>query len=136
LVLEPSPQRSTRATLCDASCVTPVSPSASFCTRSDSKCVSLRIRRRVSVVTRLRPRLWCWRNLAPAGEESCSVLPAVTRLLSSAARRRGRRRVRFVRSGPALWGVVKRAVPLLQNETQNMNTTEDLITTGCPAVAP
>jgi len=29
---------------------------------------------------------------------------------------------------------VKRAVPLLQNETQNMNTTEDLITTGCPAV--
>jgi hypothetical protein len=32
-------------------------------------------------------------------------------------------------------GVVKRAVPLLQNETQNMNTTEDLITTGCPAGA-
>jgi hypothetical protein len=25
------------------------------------------------------------------------------------------------------------AVPLLQNETQNMNTTENLISTGCPA---
>ena len=31
---------------------------------------------------------------------------------------------------------VKRAVPLLQNETQNMNTTETLISTGCPATAP
>jgi len=31
---------------------------------------------------------------------------------------------------------VKRAVPLLQNETQNMNTTENLISTGCPAIAP
>ena len=30
----------------------------------------------------------------------------------------------------------KRAVPLLQNETQNMNTTENLISTGCPANAP
>ena len=27
---------------------------------------------------------------------------------------------------------VKRAVPLLLNETQNMNTTENLISTGCP----
>jgi len=36
----------------------------------------------------------------------------------------------------SLGAEVKRAVPLLQNETQNMNTTEDLITTGCPAVAP
>jgi len=44
--------------------------------------------------------------------------------------------VRFVRSGPALSGRVKRAVPLLQNETQNMNTTENLISTGCPATAP
>ena len=33
-------------------------------------------------------------------------------------------------------GAVKRAVPLLQNETQNMNTTEYLISTGCPATAP
>jgi len=33
-------------------------------------------------------------------------------------------------SGPALWGVVKRAVPLLQNETQNMNT-PDPLSYGC-----
>ena len=33
-------------------------------------------------------------------------------------------------------GAVKRAVPLLQNETQNMNTTENLITTGSTATAP
>ncbi|MEQ1887490.1 MAG: hypothetical protein ABL967_20705, partial [Bryobacteraceae bacterium] len=33
-------------------------------------------------------------------------------------------------------GAVKRAVPLLQNETQNMNTTENLIATGCTATAP
>lgn len=33
-------------------------------------------------------------------------------------------------------GEAKRAVPLLQNETQNMNTTENLISTGCPAIAP
>jgi hypothetical protein len=31
---------------------------------------------------------------------------------------------------------VKRAVPLLLNETQNKNTTENLISTGCPAIAP
>jgi hypothetical protein len=31
---------------------------------------------------------------------------------------------------------VKRAVPLLRNETQNMNTTEYLISTECPATAP
>ncbi len=44
---------------------------------------------------------------------------------------------RFVWSGPALSQVeVKRAVPLLQNETQNMNTTETLISTGCPTTAP
>ena len=54
-----------------------------------------------------------------------------------AARRHGHTRVRFVWSGPALSVVeVKRAVPLLQNETQNMNTTETLISTGCPATAP
>ena len=33
-------------------------------------------------------------------------------------------------------GVVKRAVPLLQNETQKMNTTEELSATECPAIAP
>ena len=31
---------------------------------------------------------------------------------------------------------MKRAVPLLQNETRKMNTTENLISTGCPAIAP
>lgn len=31
---------------------------------------------------------------------------------------------------------VKRAVPLLRNETQNMNTTENLISIGCTATAP
>ncbi len=31
---------------------------------------------------------------------------------------------------------VKRAVPLLQTETQNMNTTENLISTEGPAIAP
>jgi hypothetical protein len=45
-------------------------------------------------------------------------------------------RVRFVRDGPALSGRVKRAGPLLQNKTQNMNTNENLISTGCPAAAP
>lgn len=44
--------------------------------------------------------------------------------------------MRFARSGAALSGQVKRAVPLLQNETQNMNTTENLIATGSPAIAP
>ena len=38
--------------------------------------------------------------------------------------------------GCSLGVEVKRAVPLLQNETQNMNTTENLISTGCPAIAP
>ena len=33
--------------------------------------------------------------------------------------------------GCSLSKEVKRAVPLLQNETQNMNTTENLINTGC-----
>ena len=31
---------------------------------------------------------------------------------------------------------VKRAVPLLQNKTKNMNTNENLISNGCPAIAP
>ena len=38
--------------------------------------------------------------------------------------------------GCSLGAEVKRAVPLLQNETQNMNTTENLIATECPAIAP
>ena len=74
------------------------------------------------------------RNLAPAVETS--FRPLSLRCWCSAARRRGRGRVRFVRSGSALPGAVKRAVPLLQNETQNMNTTENLITTGSTATAP
>ena len=50
---------------------------------------------------------------------------------------RGHTRARFVRSGAALpEAEVKRAVPLLRNETQNMNTTENLISTGCTATAP
>ena len=44
---------------------------------------------------------------------------------------------RFVSEQGCSLGVeVKRAVPLLQNETQNMNTTENLITTGSTATAP
>jgi RadC-like JAB domain len=74
------------------------------------------------------------RNLAPAVETS--FRPLSLRCWCSAARQRGRGRVRFVRSGPALPGAVKRAVPLLQNETQNMNTTENLITIGSTATAP
>ena len=31
---------------------------------------------------------------------------------------------------------MKRAVPLLQNERQKMNTTENLTSTGCPVIAP
>ena len=38
--------------------------------------------------------------------------------------------------GCSLGAEVKRAVPLLQNETQNMNTTENIIATECPAIAP
>ena len=37
--------------------------------------------------------------------------------------------------GCSLRAEVKRAVPLLQNKTQNMNTNENLISTGCPATA-
>ena len=74
------------------------------------------------------------RNLAPAVETS--FRPLSLRCWCSAARQRGRGRVRFVRSGPALPGAVKRAVPLLQNETQNMNTAENLITIGSTATAP
>src|SRR5882672_1220135 len=85
-----------------------------------------------------RPRLWLLRrNLAPAGEESCSVC-ACCHSVAEAPLPGGAGAGGGVSSGAALLsgGVVKRAVPLLQNETQNMNTREDLVTTGCPAVAP
>ena len=62
--------------------------------------------------------------------------PAVTVLLLLRCQWRRHGRVRFVRSGPALSGRVKRAVPLLQNKTQNMNTNENLISTECPATTP
>jgi len=77
------------------------------------------------------------RNLAPAGEESFLVC-ACCHSVAEAPLPDGAGAGGCVSSGAALLsgGVVKRAVPLLQNETQNMNTTEDLITTGCPAVAP
>ncbi len=77
------------------------------------------------------------RNLAPAGEESFPVC-ACCHSVAEAPLPGGTGAGGCVSSGAALLsgGVVKRAVPLLQNETQNMNTTEDLITTGCPAVAP
>jgi len=78
------------------------------------------------------------RNLAPAGEDDSRVFaPAVTRLLMlrCPAARAHAGAFRQERSC-SLGAEVKRAVPLLQNETQNMNTTENLITTGCPAVAP
>ena len=74
------------------------------------------------------------RNLAPS--VATSLRPLSLSCWCSAARRRGRSRVRFVKSGSALSGRAKRAVPLSENETQNMNTTESLISTGCPAPAP
>src|SRR5437773_1405630 len=44
---------------------------------------------------------------------------------------------RFVRSGAALSGRgLREQSRSLQNETQNMNTTENLISNGCPAPAP
>jgi DNA repair protein RadC len=61
--------------------------------------------------------------------------PPVTQLLMLRCPAAWHSRVRFVRSGPALSGRVKRAVPLLQNKTQNMNTTENLIANGCSAIA-
>ena len=78
------------------------------------------------------------RNLAPAGEDDSRVFaPAVTRLLMlrCPAARAHAGAFRQERSC-SLGAEVKRAVPLLQNETQNMNTTENLISTGCPATAP
>ena len=78
------------------------------------------------------------RNFAPSGEEragrlrlpslSCYVLRCPTARAHAGA-------FRLERSC-SLGVEVKRAVPLLQNETQNMNTTENLISTGCPATAP
>jgi len=62
--------------------------------------------------------------------------PAVTVLLLLRCQWRIPGRVRFVGSGAALSGRVKRAVPLLQNKTQNMNTNENLLNFGCPAIAP
>ncbi len=63
--------------------------------------------------------------------------PAVTRLLRLRCPAARAQAGAFRPERPcSLGGVVKRAVPLLQNETQNMNTTEDLIAAGCPAVAP
>ncbi len=90
-----------------------------------------------SCSSRPRPRLWLLRrNLAPAGEESFPVC-ACCHSVAEAPLPGGADAGGCVSSGAALLsgGVVKRAVPLLQNETQNMNTTEDLITTGCPAIA-
>src|SRR5439155_12235228 len=74
----------------------------------------------------------------PAGEEragSCS--PAVTGLLRAPLPEAWAHAGAFRLERSCSLGVeVKRAVPLLQNETQNMNTTETLISTGCPATAP
>jgi hypothetical protein len=77
------------------------------------------------------------RNIVPAGEgedEVCTCRHSVALLRVTGAVTRGR--VSFGAGLLSRGGVVKRAVPLLQNETRKMNTTEDLITTGCPAVAP
>ena len=91
----------------------------------------------LSCSSRPRPRLWLFRrNVAPAGEESFPVCACCHSVAEARLPGGAGGRVRFVRSGPALWGVVKRAVPLLLNETQNMNTTENLISNGCPAPAP
>ena len=77
------------------------------------------------------------RNIVPAGEGGCEFAPAVTQLLMLRvpAARAHAGAFRSER-GCSPGAEVKRAVPLLQNETQNMNTTENLISTGCPAIAP
>jgi hypothetical protein len=77
------------------------------------------------------------RNLAPAGEEVGSIC-ACRHSVAGAPLPVGTGTGGCVSSGAVLLSgaEVKRAVPLLQNETQNMNTTENLISTGCPANAP
>jgi len=85
--------------------------------------------------SRLHPRLWLLRATSRRrAQHLCARRHSVAD--APLPGRRGCRRVRFVRSGAALSGRVKRAVPLLQNKTQNMNTTENLISTGFPATAP
>jgi len=61
----------------------------------------------------------------------CQFEPAVTRLLRLRCPAARAQAGAFRPERPCSLGVVKRAVPLLQNETQNMNTTEDLTSNGC-----
>jgi hypothetical protein len=78
------------------------------------------------------------RNIAPAGEQElfwCACRHSV----ADAPPPGGTGAGGCLSSGPGLLSQgseVKRAVPLLQNERQKMNTTENLTSTGCLAVAP
>jgi len=77
------------------------------------------------------------RNIVPAGGRRMRVCACRQSVADAPRKGRGHTRARFVWSGAALpRAEVKRAVPLLQNETQKMNTTENLISAGCPAIAP
>src|SRR5438046_357084 len=89
------------------------------------------------VFTRVCPRFCVLRATSRRqAKRGGEFAPAVTQLLMLRVRGADTRgRVSFG-AGLLSGVVVKRAVPLLQNETQNMNTTEDLITTGCPAAGP
>jgi len=87
------------------------------------------------VFTRLCPRLWLLRATSRQRSKhlfarchSVADAPPPGGANTGGAFRFG--------AGCSLGVEVKRAVPLLQNETQNMNTTENLISTGCPAITP
>ncbi len=62
--------------------------------------------------------------------------PAVTQLLMLRCPAARAQTGAFRQERGCSLGAVKRVVPLLRNETQNMNTTENLITTGSTATAP
>ncbi len=88
-----------------------------------------------SCSSRLRPRLWL---LRATSRQRSKHLFARCHSVADAPLPGGAGTGGCVSSGAGLLSPVrvKRAVPLLQNETQNMNTTENLISTGCPAIAP
>ena len=85
--------------------------------------------------SRLRPRL---RLLRATSRRRPQHLCARRHSVADAPLPGGAGAAGCVLSGAGLLsrGRVKRAVPLLQNKTQNMNTTENLISTECPATAP
>ena len=87
-----------------------------------------------SCSSRLRPRLWLLRATSRRrAQHLCARRHSVADApLPGGAGQPGA----FCQERSCSLGAGERAVPLLQNKTQNMNTNENLISTGCPATAP